>query len=110
MFKGNYDEYLYHKEYLKKEGRSFEGKPNKKKQAIEQSNKNPKRDYTKRKELKKLESRIEKLEKEISSLMAKFEMLEYGTDAYSQATKKLTELQTKLKENNNAWEQMMGDA
>ncbi|MFC1841821.1 ABC-F family ATP-binding cassette domain-containing protein [Candidatus Dependentiae bacterium] len=103
MYKGNYDEYLYHKEYLASEHESL-SKQNKK---IIEKKRKPKNNYQERKELKKLESSIEKIEKEIANLMVKFENLSYGTKDYNDATAKLTELQNRLQEKNDAWEKML---
>ncbi|MFC1842513.1 ABC-F family ATP-binding cassette domain-containing protein [Candidatus Dependentiae bacterium] len=110
-YKGNYDEYLYHKDYLQDSlGAKDVGARSKKvpqKNLDGECKGDRKNKYSQQKQLKKLESSIAKLEKEIRSLMGVFETLEYGTEKYSDATKKLAALQDKLKEKNKAWEALM---
>ena len=63
--------------------------------------------YNNKKELKKIEHSIEKLEKEIKDLIIKFEKLNYGSREYYEAEAKLKELQETLVEKNKIWEDLL---
>jgi ATP-binding cassette subfamily F protein 3 len=118
-YKGNYDEYLYHKQYMENLKASFAKDDKdkldagKKKDDIvgkeftndkNNDKKNDKNSYNNKKELKKIELSIEKLEKEIADLIIKFEKLNYGSREYYEAEAKLKELQEMLKDKNKIWE------
>lgn len=121
-YKGNYDEYLYHKKFLESEFLSKDKAEkarlasvvqdsDKKNKAAEKACSGEKinglNSYEQQKEIKKLEAAVEKFEREIKALLLKFEKISYGTKEYCQAQEKLKELQAKLDEKTACWEKLI---
>lgn len=136
-YKGNYDEYLYHRKYLEQEQKGDKASSKNAQKAVsplnqeknialnntevknvtgksakETSQKEVQKDsannYEKNKEIKKLEAAIDKLEREIKELLVKFEKFSYGTKEYFAAQDSLKELQAKLSQKTLAWEELLG--
>ncbi len=101
LHEGNYQDYLYAKKYLHSNSIQTNQKQI-------QKNKTEKKDtdQSSHKESRKLEQKINKLEKEISKIEQQFLALEYGTDAFNNAQKKLQESKKLLKQNLALWEKL----
>ena len=105
-YAGNYDAYLYHKKMLASAtaaAASADAKHTHEKTA----QKNNKEYYADRKKLQQTESSITKTEKEIASITATFATLNYGTQTYDEASKKLRLLEQQLKELYTTWEKLI---
>ena len=105
-YEGNYDDYLYYKSQTEQHAAAAK-KLKKKKTKNSDKEETGKEIYLQRKQLKKAESAIEKLEKKIANLMKKFEAIEYGTEEYSKASADLQKLQSDLVQKNKEWEALM---
>ncbi len=101
---GNYEAYLYQRqareELIKQQENVPLAKPNIQKNIPEKEN------FENKKELKKIESKITKLEKEIILSQSKFEFLEYNSEDYKKEIKLLQELEKELKNCCNEWEKI----
>jgi len=104
-YEGNYDDFLYYKESIHSEG--TESREKRVGQGREKSKESKTQEYTQKKQLKRVESAIERLEKKVKDLMVTFESLEYGTQKYDEATAKLQKLQNELREKQSSWEALM---
>ena len=109
---GNYDDFLYYKKNIDDMGQttfreSLSAGRAKSKGSQDDRGLSKNEEYLQKKQLKKIESAIERLEKKIADLMRTFENLEYGTEKYNQATTKLQDLQREFKEKQGAWENLM---
>ncbi len=101
-YEGNYESYLDYKktvlaQYTKSSSaNSSQAKSNKPSDSKEQQQLS--------KLVKSLEKKIEKLEQDIQNQQMKFADLEYGTPEFSDAQKKLSQLQDELAQTNLEWE------
>jgi len=105
-YEGNYDDYLYYKKQMEQE-EGLSKKTKKKKPKSKDEKTSGKEGHLQRKQLKKVESSIGKLEKKIADLMKQFETIAYGTDEYSDASARLQKLQSDLAQKNQEWEMLM---
>lgn len=102
-YQGNYDEYVYHKLHSAPETHT---------NPEHSSTKQPTRAIQKPtntdviKQIKRLEDKISKLERQIESVSESFADIEYGTPEFDAAQDKLTHLQRELKETEKMWEQL----
>ena len=71
---------------------------------IKHSNNFSKNDYETRKQIRALESKIEKQEKELELLTKKFENLEYGSKDYNKVLNEINKIEKELNENLALWE------
>jgi ATP-binding cassette subfamily F protein 3 len=101
-YAGNYDAYLYQKQHLTSEETAAA-------QFSEtiHTQKDNKELHAERKKIQQIESSINKLEKDIAMLTAKFATLSYGTEAYHEAFNTLRSQEQKLKELYSYWEELL---
>ena len=105
-YAGNYDAYLYHKKMLASVTAAVASADTKHTNE-KTAQKNNKEYYADRKKLQQTESSITKTEKEIASITATFATLNYGTQTYDEASKKLRLLEQQLKELYTTWEKLI---
>lgn len=98
---GNYESYLYQKKHAQMLAQEQRYKQAPK---IEKPPTDNKVELELRKTSKKLESKIERLEKDIKELEMAFALLEYGTPGFAQAQEKLLKLNTELSKTFEEWE------
>lgn len=99
MYHGNYDTYREFKKHVDQHVDHTDSTSSG--SSTKSSNKEA---FEANKQLKKFERAIERLEHEIERISAKFADLEYGTPAFDTNSKKLVELQKKLKDTTTQWE------
>ena len=108
-YEGNYDDFLYYKKHISEKASKEKKRDVRKEEKGEKEGKKAKGGamWEKRKQFKRVESAIDKIEKKIAILMKKFETLEYGTPVYDEAASKLKILQQNFKDKQAAWEELM---
>lgn len=100
---GNYDSYLEQKKHAQTLAQETHYAQ---KQKIEKAPTDTKIEQELRKQSKRLEAKIEKLEKEISAIEHSFAELVYGTPGFTQAQEKLTNLNKELAAAYHEWEEV----
>lgn len=105
-YKGNYESFVFAKEQeAKKETPLSEKKQSKKESTAEPKQKEPaESDYERRKKISALESKIERIEKELKQLELKFAECEWGTDEYKKAEKLYLSKKQELEAVSREWE------
>lgn len=104
-YAGNYDAYLYQKQHLATP-EATAPQFSETKHAQQHTNKDNKELHAERKKIQQIESSINKLEKEIAMLTAKFAALSYGTTAYDEAFNTLRSHEQQLKDLYTSWEKL----
>jgi len=104
---GNYDSYLYQKKHNKAVEERNEQEKNNPKSAENGSAQETPKQHEQDKLVKKLESKIEKLEKEINTAEHAFTDIAYGTPEFSAMQEKLTQLKAEHAQTIEQWEQAL---
>lgn len=99
-YPGNYDSYLTQKQYQEQPQRDIQEKK------AERQVISTKEHYASRKEITSLETKIERLEKEVKKINELFWTYAYGTTEYYEASKKLEQTQKILEETMSMWERL----
>ncbi|MBU1007730.1 ABC-F family ATP-binding cassette domain-containing protein [Candidatus Dependentiae bacterium] len=97
-YPGNYESYIYHK------GSDEISEHEKLSKTV--GNSSNKEQYEQRRNRNKLEGKIDRLEKKIHALNEQLELLEYGTDRFTQVYDQLLGAQKQLDESVAEWEQL----
>ncbi len=100
-YAGNYDSYLYQKQ--ESEDKKIDDKPIKHKKIETKTNKES---YEQRKKLKKVESKIDRIEKNIETVSEEFSTLRFGTQRYTEVSIKLKKLKKDLEDSLAEWEKI----
>lgn len=111
-YPGNYESYIYSKKYGQQESKQvtsvvqeFKQQPPVQQRAPEKVDQ--KQLYLGRKELKTLESKINRFEKEIAEMNKSFEKIEYGSEEYTVSAKKFEAHKKQLQEMQTRWEELV---
>jgi len=99
-YPGNYKSYVYQK------GRQTNELVTQKPKQTRHKKTSKKMNHEQRKKMRSLESRIEKLEKQINKKNEEFGLCVYGSDDYERTRLKLRQLQQDLKEASTEWENL----
>ena len=105
LHEGNYQDYLYAKKHRQANNPAMPAEAFSEGRKLVEENKT-KDNHQSHKESRKLEQKINKLEKEIAKIEQQFFGLEYGTDAFNNAQKKLQESKKFLEQNLALWEEL----
>lgn len=100
-YPGNYESYVYHKSKESAKQEKSDKKQNSKPAKAKNNN-----DYELRKTISRLESKIDKLEKEIERLNALLGTCEYGTELFDSTYKKVKLAQEELEKAVFEWEEL----
>jgi ATP-binding cassette subfamily F protein 3 len=104
-YAGNYDAYLYQKQHLATP-EATAAQFSETTHTQQHADKDNKELHAERKKMQQIESSINKLEKEIAMLTAKFATLSYGTPAYDEAFNTLRSHEQQLKDLYTYWEEL----
>ena len=106
-YRGNYEEYLYHKNHM--DDLASKGPEKKNKPVVQEKSKpklSGKEEYKRQKTLKNLESKIARYEKERDALTKEFEDVSYAEGEYEQKTKRFADVQALLEAAYAQWNEM----
>jgi ATP-binding cassette subfamily F protein 3 len=103
-YAGNYDSFLYQKQ----EQNRLAGQPvtTVLKPDVNEGFSENKIAYLKKKQVRNLEAKIARQEKELAEIPAKFGSLEYGSQEYLQTSSRMKELQKQLAQDLALWEEL----
>lgn len=105
-YHGNYESYLEQKKMAAAGDQNSE-EPHKKEEKETKNNKQDnKKEFERRNQLGRVESKIRKLEKQIQDLHKRFEKLVYGTKEFDQAQFELQKTQKELDDKMREWEEL----
>ena len=103
LYHGNYEEYLYQKQYAAENGSPLPLKNSSSSTSSHNDNVSP---HSDRKEVRTLEQKIAKTERAIATISETFADLEWGTPEFDAAQKKLSVLEKELQEHMQEWEKI----
>lgn len=107
LFPGNYESYKYHeKQYTNQVEIALE------KKSIEKEKKQPSQNkisYERRKQIQQLETKIERLEKDLQKNTERLATLDYHSTAYKEIAALIKSIECKLAESTKTWEDLMQD-
>jgi ATP-binding cassette subfamily F protein 3 len=104
VYPGTYESYLYHKKHMQKDADEIANGALPEKEQAQESKKN--NDYEHAKQLKKLEQKIAKAEKDVQTFELRFADLAYGTLEFKQTQKKLENAKKELETLTKEWEEL----
>lgn len=108
IYKGNYESYLYQKqEYEKQFATQRHQQDEAKEQRVEKSSElSGKEIFEIKKKIRNCESRIDRLELDLSQLQEKFFQVDYGSDEFQSLTDQVEQTKSELSEAYTEWESM----